>query len=119
MNFSISGHHITITDAIREYALKKLEVLSNRSSQIISVKLTLTQDQTSKNKFKLDGVVSIKDNSIIATTYGNQGNEVYAMIDLLVAKLERQVRKHKGKMLATKKGNISIKHLEIVDPSIV
>ena len=74
MNFSFSGHHIDITEAMREYAEKKLTVLRNRSDQIVSLQRTLTQDQTSNNKFKLDGVVSIKDNSIVANKFGNQGS---------------------------------------------
>ncbi len=119
MNFSFSGHHIDITEAMREYAEKKVAILNNRSDQIVSIKLTLTQDQTSNNKFKLDGVVAIKDNSIVATALGNQGSEVYSMIDSLVGKLERQIRKQKGKVMARKKGNTSIKHLEIADESLV
>ena len=61
MNFLFSGHHIDITEAMREYAEKKIAILNNRSDQIVSIKLTLTQDQTSSNKFTLDGVVAIKD----------------------------------------------------------
>ncbi len=119
MNFLFSGHHIDITEAMREYAEKKIAILNNRSDQIVSIKLTLTQDQTSSNKFTLDGVVAIKDNSIVATTFGNHGSEVYSMIDSLVGKLERQIRKQKGKVMARKKGNASIKHLEIIDTSVV
>lgn len=119
MNFSISGHHITITDAIREHAIKKAEVLTHRSENIINVKFTLTQDQSSKNKYTLDGIVYIKDNSLVASTKGSNGSEVYTMIDELVGKLERQLRKHKSKTLSSKKGQPSIKHLEVVDQSVV
>lgn len=119
MNFSISGHHITITDAIREHAAKKAEVLTHRIDNLINVKFTLTHDQSSKDKYTLDGIAYIKDNQLVASVKGNNGSEVYTMIDELVGKLERQLRKQKSKALSSKKGQPSIKHLEVVDQSVV
>ena len=124
MNFSISGHHITITDAIRAHAEKKAASLTNRMNNIISIDLTITQDQTSVDKFKedrfkIDGKVHIKDNSLVATAHASHGSEVYNMIDQVITKLEKQVTKQKGKTLSHKKGNASIKHLEVADQSLI
>lgn len=108
MNFTITGHHIEITEAMHDYAKNKISILENRLENIVSTSVHITNESKT---VKVEGTVLLKGNKIFASVEGNNVKDVYEMIDGLVSKLERQIRKHKGKTNHIKKGNTSIKDL--------
>lgn len=114
MNFTITGHHIEITDAMHDFAKNKISILENRLENIVSTSLHVTNDTKT---VKVEGTVLLKGNKIFASVEGNNVKEVYEMIDNVVSKLERQIRKHKGKTNHIKKGNTSVKDL-VVDEEV-
>jgi putative sigma-54 modulation protein len=78
MQLTISGHHLAITAPIREYATNKLEKLE-RHHKLLQ---------------KADATIHISGGELFAAT---EHEDLYAAIDLLAEKLDRQLIKHKEK----------------------
>ncbi len=92
MNLQISGHHLEITPAIHEYAKGKLERVTRHFDHVIDVNVILSVD---KLKQKAEVTVHLwgKDLHVEFAE-----DDLYAAIDSLVDKLDRQVQKHKQKL---------------------
>lgn len=94
MNYSIRGQHIEVTDALRDYVQKKLgrleKYFETPPAAEVHVTLSVVKGmQAVEVTIPLVGVLlraEVKD------------NDMYASIDLVVDKLERQIRKHKTKV---------------------
>ncbi|HZW12524.1 MAG TPA: ribosome-associated translation inhibitor RaiA [Noviherbaspirillum sp.] len=97
MNLMITGHHLEITPAIREYVESKLERVVRHFDQIIDIAVILGVEKLSeKNKSQHAEVnLRLKGNVIHVD---NVADDLYAAIDGLVDKLDRQVLKHKEKI---------------------
>lgn len=97
MNFTISGHHLEVTPAIREYVQSKLERIKRHFDQVIDISVILSVDKiTEKEKRqKADITLRVKGKDLHAESIAH---DLYAAIDTLVDKLDRQVIKYKDKM---------------------
>ena len=91
MNLNITGHHIEVTPAIRDYITSKLDKITRHFEQVIDVKVILTVE---KLKQKAEVTVHLRGNDIHVET---DDLDMYAAIDALVDKLDRQILKHKEK----------------------
>jgi len=91
MNLHMTGHHLEITPALREYVHNKLERLSNHFDHVIDVKVTLTVE---KLKHKVEATIHVPGNDLHAES---SDENMYSAIDLLADKLDRQVLKVKEK----------------------
>ena len=92
MNLHLSGHHVEITPAIRDYVVAKLERINRHFDHVIDVDVIMTVqklDQTIEANVHLSG----KDIHV----HCNHG-DMYAAIDQLVDKLDRQVCRHKDRV---------------------
>ena len=87
----MTGHHLEITPALREYVHNKLERLSNHFDHVIDVKVTLTVE---KLKHKVEATIHVPGNDLHAES---SDENMYSAIDLLADKLDRQVLKVKEK----------------------
>jgi putative sigma-54 modulation protein len=92
MNLQISGHHLEITPAIHEYVTGKLERVTRHFDNVIDVNVILSVDKL-KQKAEVTVHVSGKDVYVEAID-----EDLYAALDSLVDKLERQIQKHKQKI---------------------
>jgi putative sigma-54 modulation protein len=92
MNLQISGHHLEITPAIHEYAKGKLERVTRHFDNVIDVNVILSVDKL-KQKAEVTVHLSGKDVYVEATE-----EDLYAAIDSLADKLDRQIQKHKQKL---------------------
>lgn len=92
MNLSISGHQLDVTPAIREYTMNKLERVLRHFDHIIDTQVILS---AAKLRHTADVTVRVpgKDIHCEATD-----ENLYAAIDLLIDKLDRQVVKYKDKV---------------------
>lgn len=89
MNLSISGHHLDVTPALREYVTGKLDRVIRHFDQVIDIRVILsTEAQNRKAEINLH--VRGKDLHVESTH-----EDLYAAIDALVDKLDRQVIKYK------------------------
>lgn len=92
MNLQISGHHLEITPAIRDYATGKLERVTRHFDNVIDVNVILSVDKL-KQKAEVTVHLSGKDVHVEAVE-----EDLYAAIDSLADKLDRQIQKHKQKL---------------------
>lgn len=95
MNYNIRGENIEVTPAIREYIEKKIAKLDRYFTESpnanVSVNLKVYQDK----KSKVEITIPMKDLVLRAEELHE---DMYAAIDLITDKLERQIRKHKTKV---------------------
>lgn len=89
MNLTISGHHLDVTPAIREYVMNKLERVRRHFDRVIDVTVVLTVEKL-RQKAEISLHLRGKDLHCESTD-----TNLYAAIDMLVDKLDRQVVKHK------------------------
>ena len=91
MNINITGHHIEVTAAINDYVKAKLDRVIRHFDNVTSVHVILSID---KLKQKAEITLHVKGKDIYADSIDA---DLYAAIDALVDKLDRQVLKYKEK----------------------
>ena len=96
MKIIISGKQLKVTDAIRKYAEEKINKISKYSDAITEVDVVLTVEDTKSEGpiHKADGLVYASGTKIKIEA---EDKDLYAAIDELSDRLERQVRKYKEK----------------------
>ncbi len=92
MQISVTGHHIDITDSLRNYVNEKLEKLERHFDKVSNTHVILSIENV---KHKAEATVHLSGNDIFADCIED---DMYAAIDGLVDKLDRQVKKHKEKL---------------------
>ena len=96
MNLTISGHHLEVTPALREYVLTKLERVTRHFDQVVDVNVLLSVEKLKEKerRQKAEVTLHVKGRDIFV----EQSNEdLYAAIDQLMDKLDRQVVRHKDR----------------------
>ncbi len=93
MQINLTGHHLDLTDALRNYVHDKFERLERHFDHINNVHVVLEVD---KVRQKAEAKLNVNGGEIFATS---EEEVMYAAIDSLVDKLDRQVIKHKEKMI--------------------
>lgn len=91
--FHIRGENITITDAIRDYAETKLSKLEKYFSEDVTVHITAKVYPNKQAKAE----VTIPSKAVTLRAE-ETSNDWYNSLNVVVDKLERQIRKHKTKM---------------------
>ena len=94
MNLHLTGRHLEITPAIREYAVGKIGKIKRHFDNVIDVNIILSVE---KLKQKAEATVHISGKNVFVEC---EDENLYAAIDTLVDKLDRQVMKHKEKLSA-------------------
>jgi putative sigma-54 modulation protein len=89
MNLHLTGHHLEITPAIRAYVVTKLERVTRHFDHVIDVSVVLTVDKLQQ---KVEANVHLRGKDIHAESVDA---DMYAAIDALADKLDRQILKHK------------------------
>ena len=91
MQLNVSGHHVEVTDPLREYVEAKFERLQRHFDQITNTEVTLIVEKLVQ---KAEATVHISGADIFAAA---ESEDMYAAIDSLADKLDRQLIKHKEK----------------------
>ncbi|MEJ5209969.1 MAG: ribosome-associated translation inhibitor RaiA [Burkholderiales bacterium] len=91
MNLSVTGHHVDVTPAIRDYVKSKLERITRHFDHVIDVNVILSVEKLIK---KAEATIHVSGRDLFAES---QDADMYAAIDALADKLDRQVLKHKEK----------------------
>lgn len=94
MQIEISGQNVEVTQALRAYVTEKLERLERHFGNLISAHVVLRLERI---EHTVEATVSVggRTNDIHADA---MAEDMYAAIDLLTDKLDRQVRRHKDKV---------------------
>ena len=102
MQINISGHHVDVTDALKSYVNSKMEKLERHSDQLNNIKVTLSVE---KQRQKAEAHTHVAGTDISAQA---EKPDMYASIDALVDKLDRQLLKHKEKMVGRRHDSVNI-----------
>jgi putative sigma-54 modulation protein len=92
MQLNVTGHHVEITDALRDYVTGKLERVERHFDNVTNVHVILTVE---KERQKAEATVHVSGAELYAEA---TDEDMYAAIDAMVDKLDRQVKKHKEKL---------------------
>ncbi|GLS83403.1 ribosome hibernation promoting factor [Paraferrimonas haliotis] len=92
MQINLTGHHVEITDSLRDYVETKFAKLERHFDQINNVHVVLNVE---KMQQKAEANVHLPGGEVFATS---EHSDMYAAIDSLIDKLDRQVIKHKEKL---------------------
>lgn len=91
MNLNITGHHIDVTPALHDYVTGKLDRVIRHFDHVTSVHVILSVEKLQQ---KAEVTLHVKGKDIFADS---ADTDLYAAIDALADKLDRQVVKHKEK----------------------
>ena len=102
MNLNITGHHIDVTPAIRDYVTGKLDRVVRHFDHVTATHVILSVE---KLKQKAEVTVHVRGKDIFVEA---AEEDLYAAIDAMIDKLDRQVLKHKEK--SNDHGREALKH---------
>ncbi|MHC8440740.1 MAG: ribosome hibernation-promoting factor, HPF/YfiA family [Candidatus Eutrophobiaceae bacterium] len=92
MHLNITGHHIEVTEALKTFVEEKISKLAKHSDNISNVHVILTVE---KGFQKAEATLHIDHHDLFAE---DQQDDMYKAVDNLIAKLKRQILKHRQKM---------------------
>jgi len=94
MQVSITGHHVEVTEAMKQHVEEKIGKLKRHFDNVTDVHVILTVEKLEQ---KAEATVQISG----ATLFADDAQEnMYTAIDSMVDKLDRQIIKHKEKTQA-------------------
>ena len=99
MRIEISGHQMDVTPALCEYVQSKFDKLERHSDQLLDGHVILSCEKLLK---KAEATFNLSGHTIHAQS---QAEDMYASIDLLLDKLDRQLLKHKEKITNHHRGD--------------
>ena len=92
MQIDLTGQHVDITPPLREYVNSKLERLTRHSAQVMDIHVILSVE---KLRHRAEATLRLNGGNVFADA--TEG-DMYAAIDALTDKLDRQVKKHNEKL---------------------
>ncbi|WP_110968098.1 ribosome hibernation-promoting factor, HPF/YfiA family [Pseudomonas huaxiensis] len=98
MQVNISGQHVEVTQPLREYVEQKLKRLEGHFDKITNVQVIL---KVEKLQQKVEATLQIPGGEVVANA---EDADMYAAIDSLADKLDRQLKKHKEKQQSLLQG---------------
>ena len=109
MNLNLTGHHVEITPALRDYVTSKINKITRHFDHVIDVRVILSVE---KLRQKAEANVHVRGKDIFVET---DSLDMYASIDSLVDKLDRQILRHKEKT-TRHRNNGALKNQETAVP---
>lgn len=91
MQINLTGHHVEVTQSLREYVDTKFAKLERHFDHINNVHVVLTVEKLDQ---KAEATVHLSGSEVHASAVNG---DMYASIDNLIDKLDRQILKYKGK----------------------
>lgn len=105
---TVTGRHVTVTDAMRDHAYKKVEGLHLDYPKIIEAKVIL---DVQKNRQNAEVILHCANHITIEAD--TETDDMYASIDETMSKIARRMRKYKTRMLKSHRPRKQdIRHLE-------
>ena len=98
MQLNITGHQIDLTDSLQSYILEKFQKLERHSDQITQTHVVLNIEKLSH---QAEATAHVPGAELFANA---EASDMYAAIDQLLDKLDRQLIKHKEKTVARHNG---------------
>jgi putative sigma-54 modulation protein len=104
MNLNVTGHHLQVTPAIRDYVATKLARITHHFDHVIDVSIILSVEKLQQ---KVEASVHVRGRDIFCES---TDPDMYAAIDSLIDKLDRTIIRHKEKNLEHRHNDASIRH---------
>jgi putative sigma-54 modulation protein len=104
MQINITGHHVDITDPLRDYVTSKFDRLERHFDHVTDVHVILGVE---KLRHKAEATMHVSGGRLFADS---TEEDMYAAIDGLVDKLDRQLKKHKEKVTDHHRAEGSLKN---------
>lgn len=101
MQISVTGQHLDITDSLRDYVSSKMERLERHFDKMTNVHVVLSVE---KQRMEAEANIHINGANLFANA---EDEDMYAAIDALADKLDRQLIKHKEKRSNHHRGSSS------------
>ena len=111
MQISLNGHHVEITDALRDYISTKFERLARHFDQVTDIDVILSVE---KLRHKAEATIPVKGGKIFANA---EDQDMYTAIDALSDKLDRQIVKRKEKVTDHHRSEGSVKKTSFSEKS--
>jgi len=92
MQLSLTGHHLDITPALRDYVESKVARLERHFDHVTDIHCVLSVE---KLRHRAEAKINVSGGTLFADAVEE---DMYAAIDGMVDKLDRQVKKHKEKL---------------------
>ena len=92
MNLNVSGHHLEVTPALRSYVQEKIGRVTRHFDQVIDAHVILTANKLNQ---KAEVTLHVPGKDLHCEC---EDGDLYAAIDLLADRLDRQVLKYKDKL---------------------
>lgn len=92
MQTSVTGHHIEVTAALKNYVTNKFDRLNRHFDHVIGSHVILTVE---KLEHKAEATIQVNGAKLYADAIEEN---MYAAIDRLTDRLDRQIKKHKEKL---------------------
>ena len=101
MKLILSTHNVTLTKAIEDHIVAKLDKLDHMDQRIVNARVTLEHDHTRipEKQFSCSIRLGVRGPDLFAE---DRENDLYAAIDLVNKKIEQQIRKRHNKRKAVK-----------------
>ncbi len=99
MQLSVTGHHIELTDALRQYVEEKIKRIERHFDHVTNVHVILSVE---RHQQKAEATVHVSGADVFADAVED---DMYAAIDALADKLDRQIIKHKEKVQKRARNN--------------
>ena len=99
MNLNISGHHVDVTDSMRGYVQQKMERITRHFDQLIDADIVLSVE---KIRHSAEATLHASGKTLHAEA---TENDMYAAIDSLADKVDKQARRFKDKITDHSKRN--------------
>ena len=104
MNLHLTGHHLQITPAIRDYVSSKFTRITHHFDHVIDVNVILSVEKLMQ---KVEANVHVRGRDIFCES---TDTDMYAAIDSLIDKLDRTIIRHKEKNLDHRHSDALKKH---------
>lgn len=95
LDFNIRGENVDVTPAIREYVEKKIDKLERYFTEETNATAHVNLKVYNDKQTKVEVTIPMKNLTLRAE---ERHNDMYAAVDLIVDKLERQIRKYKTRV---------------------
>ncbi|MGX2040971.1 ribosome hibernation-promoting factor, HPF/YfiA family [Methylocaldum sp. MU1018] len=92
MQISITGHHVEVTEALKSYVMEKMQRIERHFDKIVNVHVVLEVEKLIQ---KAEATVQVNGANLFAQ---EESEDLYAAIDGMADKLDRQILKHKEKI---------------------
>lgn len=107
MQINITGHHMEVTPALRSYIENKLERVERHFDNLINIHVILSVE---KDRQIAEATINVNRGKVFADS---EHEDMYAAIDSLIDKLDRQIKKHKEKLSDHHRKDSGIKNQEV------